>query len=76
MVHNYPLAPEHPFPAALEASVHFYEELLKNKNSSQTVIFGGDSSGAGLAVSVILRLKELNIPLPKGLFLLSPQLDN
>lgn len=76
MIHNYPLAPEYPYPVALESSLDFYQTLLKSENFPAKIIFSGDSSGCGLACGVILKILEDNLPLPSGLILMSPQLDN
>lgn len=76
LIHNYPLAPEAPFPAALNASVELYQWLSQKQYAPQDIIFGGDSSGAGLACAVILQLQRWNIPLPGAVYLLSPQLDH
>lgn len=74
-IHDYPLAPEYPFPEALESSVKIYQELLKMGKNARNIIIGADSSGAALALSVCLKLKQLKIILPKTIFLLSPMLD-
>lgn len=76
LIHNYPLAPEHPFPAALNASVNVYCQLLQNGHAPEDIVFGGDSSGATLGCAVLLQLRHLELPLPGALYLLSPQLDN
>ena len=72
---NYPLAPENPYPAALNSSEQIYLHLLDSGYQSENIIFGGDSSGGGLATALTLLLKDKKIPLPKGIFLLSPMLD-
>lgn len=74
-IHNYSLAPEHPFPAALVDTVKVYQTLLKTY-SPEMMVFGGDSSGASLLCSTLLYLKVQQIDLPKAVYLLSPQLDN
>jgi acetyl esterase/lipase len=75
LIFNYPLAPENPYPAALDVSEQVYFYLLNNGVQSENIIFGGDSSGGGLAIALALLLKKKNILLPKGIFLLSPMLD-
>ncbi len=70
----YRLAPEHPFPAALEDVISVYEMLLRN-NPATEIIFAGDSAGGGLALAALHRLKEMNRPLPRAAVLLAPWLD-
>lgn len=68
---DYRLAPESPYPAAMEDILLVYKELLKAGYSSDNIIFGGDSSGAGLALSALLRLRDEFNPLPRKVFLIS-----
>ncbi len=72
---EYSLAPEHPYPAALEDSITAYRWLLSTGVSSQNIILSGGSAGGALAVSTLLRLRELNLSLPAGAVLLSPWTD-
>ncbi|MHA1883648.1 MAG: alpha/beta hydrolase [Promethearchaeota archaeon] len=72
---EYRLAPEHPFPAALEDSIICYKWLLSKGYNSKNIVIGGESAGGGLAVATLLRLKELNIPLPVAGVLMSPWAD-
>lgn len=74
-VHNYPLAPEHPYPAALENSQNVYLWLIQKGYKEKRIIFGGDSSGCALALSLIFKLKEKHYDLPGAVFLFSPMLD-
>lgn len=71
---DYRLAPEAPFPAALDDSVAVYKELLNTYPASQLSIFG-DSAGGGLALSLVLKLRELGEPLPAAIGLASPWTD-
>ncbi len=66
----YRLAPEHPFPAAVDDSVAVYKELLKTYQPSHIVIYG-TSAGAILTAEVAARLKQLGLPLPAGLGIFS-----
>ena len=70
----YRLAPEHPFPAALEDVISVYEMLLRN-NPATEIVFAGDSAGGGLALAALLKLKEMDRPLPRTAVLLAPWLD-
>ena len=71
---NYRLAPEFPFPAALEDSIDAYRFLLDQFEASDIVI-GGDSAGGGLTMSTLLKIKADKLPMPGRAFGLSPWLD-
>ncbi|WP_272499268.1 alpha/beta hydrolase fold domain-containing protein [Actinomadura litoris] len=75
VVPDYNLAPEAPFPAAVEDSVQAYLWLLDQGIDPGQVIISGDSSGAGLAVSVLLWIKRHELPLPAGAVLMCPWVD-
>lgn len=66
----YRLAPEHPFPAALDDAVAVYRELLKTHKSENIGIFG-TSAGAILTGEVGVRLRDLKVPLPSALGIFS-----
>jgi len=66
----YRLAPEHPFPAAVDDSVAVYKELLKTYKPDQIVIYG-TSAGAILTAEVAAKLKQLGLPLPAALGIFS-----
>lgn len=66
----YRLAPEHPFPAAVDDAVAVYKELLKTYKPSHIVIYG-TSAGAILTAEVAARLKQLDLPLPAALGIFS-----
>lgn len=66
----YRLAPEHPYPAALEDAVAVYTELLKTYQPGHIVIYG-TSAGAVLTAEVAARLKQLGVPLPAALGIFS-----
>lgn len=72
---DYRLAPEHPFPAALEDVVKVFRALLASGKSAAKMIITGDSAGGGLTVSALLRLRDQAIPLPNAAVLLSPWAD-
>lgn len=71
---DYRLAPEFPYPAALDDSISVYRELTKSIAPSD-IIIAGDSAGGGLTISTLLRLRDEKAPLPAGAFVLSPFLD-
>jgi acetyl esterase/lipase len=66
----YRLAPEHPFPAAVDDSVAVYKELLKTYKPNHIVIYG-TSAGAILTAEVAAKLKQLGVPLPAALGIFS-----
>ena len=63
---EYRLAPEHPFPAALNDVTRAYEWVISSGTPAEQVVVVGDSSGAGLVMSLLLRLREEKSPLPGG----------
>ncbi|MCL4254315.1 MAG: alpha/beta hydrolase [Anaerolineae bacterium] len=72
---GYRLAPEHPFPAGLEDALSAYRHLISMGIAPQQIIVCGLSAGGGLAMALLLKLKELGEPLPSGAILASPWLD-
>jgi len=70
------LAPEHPFPAALEDCKQAYRWLISEGNVlPEQVIFVGESAGGNLAITSALSLRDAGDPLPAGLVLISPVVD-
>ena len=73
---DYRVAPEHPYPAALEDAIHAYEWLVKEKRYKPChIVVAGDSAGGGLALALCLYLRDHRLPLPAGLILMSPWAD-
>ncbi len=66
----YRLAPEHPFPAAVDDTIAVYRELLKTYKPSRIALYG-TSAGAILTAEVVVRLKQLQLPLPAALGIFS-----
>ena len=75
LVFDYRLAPEYPFPAALEDCVSAYSWLLEQGYDANDFIVGGESAGGTLTLSLLLALKERGAPLPKAAFSISPVTD-
>ena len=72
---GYRLAPEHPYPAALEDSISAYKWLLTQNYDPQKIIFCGESAGGGLAIATMLKIRELKFPMPAAAVLISPWVD-
>lgn len=72
---DYRLAPEHPFPAALEDATDVYRSLIKDGNDADKIAIGGDSAGGNLAVATMLAVRDSGDALPVACFLMSPWLD-
>lgn len=73
-VPNYRLAPEHPFPAALDDALTTYQ-YVRALRPRTPIFITGDSAGGGLALSLVVRLRELGEPMPQGVVMLSPWTD-
>lgn len=72
---EYRLAPEHPFPAALEDTLKVYRWLLAEGFLPANIIIAGDSAGGGLSVATTLALRDAGEPLPSGVICISPWVD-
>jgi len=72
---EYRLAPEHPYPAAIDDAVAVYRALLKEGYKPENIVISGDSAGGGLSVATLLALRHAGDPLPAAAVLLSPFLD-
>lgn len=72
---DYRVAPEHPYPAALEDAVAAYQWLLNQGYFGYQIILAGDSAGGGLAMALCHYLNDHKMPLPCGIVAMSPWTD-
>lgn len=75
VVLHYRRAPEHPFPAQIEDAVSAYKALLEQGFAPENILTAGDSAGGNLAISTVLKLRDLGLPLPGAVIAYSPWLD-
>jgi epsilon-lactone hydrolase len=72
---DYRLAPEHPFPAAVEDSVAAYKWLVAQGVAPAKIVVAGDSAGGGLTVATLVAIRDQNLKSPAGGVCLSPWID-
>jgi monoterpene epsilon-lactone hydrolase len=75
LVYEYRLAPEFPFPAALDDSLETYKWLLAKGFKPSNIIIAGESAGGGLSLAILLALQEHKIPMPAACVAISPWTD-
>ena len=75
LVIDYRLAPEHPFPAAVDDSVAAYRWMLAQGLKPSRIAVAGDSAGGGLSAATLVAIREAKLPLPAAGALLSPWVD-
>jgi epsilon-lactone hydrolase len=72
---DYRLAPEFPFPAAVDDALAVYRALLSEGHAPSSLAAGGESAGGGLALVLLLAAREAQLPMPASLVLVSPWTD-
>jgi acetyl esterase/lipase len=75
LVPDYRLAPEHPFPCALEDALFAYRWLLRRGLTGHQIALAGDSAGGGLSLATALSLRDAGDPLPASIACISPWAD-
>jgi monoterpene epsilon-lactone hydrolase len=75
LVIDYRLAPEHPYPAALQDAVNAYLWLRDTGADASKIVVAGESSAGSLVMSLLLALRERDLPLPAGAVLMCPWID-
>ena len=72
---DYRLAPEHPYPAAVDDALAAYEALLRDGVAPSDIAFAGESAGGGLAIATLVNARDHGLPLPAAAFVMSPYAD-
>jgi len=72
---DYRLAPEHPYPAAVDDALAAYQALLDTGTPPSDIAFAGESAGGGLAVATLVNARDHGLPLPAAAFVMSPYAD-
>jgi monoterpene epsilon-lactone hydrolase len=72
---DYRLAPEHPYPAAVDDALAAYEALLDGGTDPSDIAFAGESAGGGLAVATLVNARDHGLPQPAAAYVMSPYAD-
>jgi acetyl esterase/lipase len=72
---DYRLAPEAPYPAAVDDALAAYRALLESGVAPSGIVFTGESAGGGLAIATLVNARDRGLPLPAGALVMSPYVD-
>jgi monoterpene epsilon-lactone hydrolase len=72
---DYRLAPEYPYPAAVDDALAVYEALLDNGTAPSDIAFAGESAGGGLAIATLVNARDHGLPMAAAAFVMSPYAD-
>jgi epsilon-lactone hydrolase len=72
---DYRLAPEHPYPAAVDDALAAYEALLDNGLAPSDIVFAGASAGGGLVIATLVNARDHGLAMPAAAFVMSPYVD-
>jgi acetyl esterase/lipase len=72
---GYRLAPENPYPAAVDDALAAYQALLDNGTDPADIAFAGESAGGGLAIATLVNARDHGLPLPAAAYVMSPYAD-
>lgn len=75
LVYEYRLAPEHPYPAAVDDSVEVYSWLIASGYSPDNILIAGESAGGGLSLALLLAIRDKQLPRPVACVAISPWTD-
>jgi epsilon-lactone hydrolase len=72
---DYRLAPEHPYPTAVDDALAAYEALLDTGIAPSDIVFAGESAGGGLAIATMINARDHGVTLPAAAYVMSPYVD-
>jgi monoterpene epsilon-lactone hydrolase len=72
---DYRLAPEHPYPAAVDDALAAYKALLQDGVAPSDIVFAGESAGGGLVIATLVNARDHGLPLPAAAYVMSPYVD-